>query len=96
MPGVHIESGNVVLQKDAPVTIEVGPFRVRFSQEDPVAMPGIDFAIQAPFDIGVGEISTTNAGLETQDRGNAQLLVVFTSGGAHGEFVAASYSLYQS
>ena len=94
MSGAYVDSGSLVLQADSPVTITVGPCRIRFSQDDEVASSGIDFGVRVPFEVGANRVSTSNLMTESE-AGKFQLLIAFTAAGTRGEFQAATYTLYQ-
>lgn len=94
MSGAYIASGSIALQKDSPVTIDIGPVRARFSESSDPPSHGIEFGVTVPFGVGPGVVSTSNLRTEGET-GDFQLLVTFTGAGAKGEFQAAVYSLYQ-
>lgn len=93
MAGAHLESGLVVMTAEDRVRINHGPLQVKFCGNDEPDTQA-QFVVNVSFAHDVGRVSTYNVGYSGEE-GKFQLRALGLSGGAHGEIVSITYSIYQ-
>lgn len=93
MTGVHVYSGSLVMTQEHKVRIDHGPLQVKFSNDGELDTQA-DFLVTVDFNQNVGTISPHTIGTQGE-KGNFRLFALAVSGGAHGEIVSLTYSIYQ-